>query len=69
MGSSQTRDQTHVSCIGRQILYDQATRDAPETVVLKLGYVSEPPGVSKELWDTGSLIQDRLQASAFNQIL
>ena len=66
MGSSQTRDQTHVSCIGRQILYDQATKPS---MVLKLGYVSELPGVSKELWDTGSLMQDRLQASAFYQIL
>ena len=69
MGSSQTRNQTHVSCIGRQILYDQATREVPKTVVLKLCYVSEPPGVSKEHWDTGSLMQDRVQASAFYQIL
>ena len=28
VGSSQTRDQTHVSCIGRQILYHWATREA-----------------------------------------
>ena len=28
-GSSQTRDQTRVSCIGRQILYYLATREAP----------------------------------------
>ena len=27
-GSSQSRDQTHVSCIGRQILYHWATREA-----------------------------------------
>ena len=28
-GSSWPRDQTHVSCIGRQILYHWATREAP----------------------------------------
>ena len=28
-GSSQTRDQTHVSCIGRRILYHWATREDP----------------------------------------
>ena len=27
-GSSQTRDRTHVSCIGRQILYHRATMEA-----------------------------------------
>ena len=27
-GSSQTRDQTHISCIGRQVLYHWATREA-----------------------------------------
>ena len=27
-GSSQARDPTHVSCIGRQILYHLATREA-----------------------------------------
>ena len=30
-GSSQTRAQTHVSCIGRQILYHWATREALQT--------------------------------------
>ena len=30
MGSSQTRDQTHVPCIGRQILNHCATREVPE---------------------------------------
>ena len=29
-GSSQPRDQIHISCVGRQILYHWATRDAPE---------------------------------------
>ena len=29
VGSSQPRDQTHVSCIGRLILYRWATREAP----------------------------------------
>ena len=28
-GSSQPRDQTHISCIGRQVLYHWATREAP----------------------------------------
>ena len=28
-GSSQPRDQTHVSCIGKQIFYHWATREAP----------------------------------------
>ena len=37
VGSSQTRDPTHVSCIGRQILYHWATREAPDdTLVLDL---------------------------------
>ena len=31
MGSSWTRDRTHVSCIGRWILYHWATREAPQT--------------------------------------
>ena len=35
MGSSQTRDQTHVSYIGRQILYHGATREAPKDFFLK----------------------------------
>ena len=29
VGSSQTRDRTHVSCIGSWILYHRATREAP----------------------------------------
>ena len=29
MGFFQTRDQTHVPCIGRRILYHQATREVP----------------------------------------
>ena len=32
VGSSQIRDQTHVSCIGRWILYHGATREAPRIV-------------------------------------
>ena len=31
-----TRDQTHVSCIGRQILYHWATREAPRTSFTEL---------------------------------
>ena len=27
-GSSQPRDQTHISCISKQVLYDWATREA-----------------------------------------
>ena len=36
VGSSLIRDQTYVSCLGRQILYHCATRDAlmPELVIL-----------------------------------
>ena len=33
-GSSQPRDQTHVSCIGRQILYHCATWEAPIPCIL-----------------------------------
>jgi len=29
MGSSQTRDRTHVSHVGKQILYHSATKEAP----------------------------------------
>ena len=32
VGSSQTRDWTYVSCIGRWILYHRATRGAPVTI-------------------------------------
>ena len=32
--SSQPRDQTHVSCIDRQILYPWATREAPNKWIL-----------------------------------
>ena len=35
MGSSQTRDQTHVSLFGRWILYHWATREAPKKPVFK----------------------------------
>ena len=34
MGSSQIRDRTHVSCIGRWILYHWATREAPVLSIL-----------------------------------
>ena len=34
MGSSQTRDQTWVSCIGRQIRYHWATREAPHLILI-----------------------------------
>ena len=33
-GSSQTRDQTHISCIDRYILYHGATREVQDTVCL-----------------------------------
>ena len=32
MGSSQTKDWTHVSCTGRQMLYHWATREAPNSI-------------------------------------
>ena len=35
VGSSPIRDQTHVSCIGRWILYHWATREAPAQTLLK----------------------------------
>ena len=34
MGSSRTRDQTHVPCIGRQILHHRASREAPANKTL-----------------------------------
>ena len=34
VGSSRIRDQTHVSCIGRQILYHWATREVPGLVFI-----------------------------------
>ena len=36
--SSQTRDQTHVSCIGRHILYHWATREAPTCIFCPHNY-------------------------------
>ena len=36
VGSSQTRDRTRVSCVGRWILYHWATRDPPHPLVLML---------------------------------
>ena len=33
MGSSRPRDRTHVFCIGRQILYHWATREAPDLIL------------------------------------
>ena len=35
VGSSQNRDRTRVSCIGRQILYHAATKETPEISILK----------------------------------
>ena len=44
VGSSLIRDQTYVSCVGRQILYHRATRDAlmPELVIVTVGSVGLP---------------------------
>ena len=39
MGFSQIRDQTHVSCIGRQILYHRARREAQNILWLDMGCV------------------------------
>ena len=39
---SQTRDGTHVSCIGRKILYHWATREALEGEVLTIGLPGKP---------------------------
>ena len=35
VGFSQIRDQTHVSCIGRWILYHRAIRETPNTLHIK----------------------------------
>ena len=43
-GSSQHRDQTHISCIGRQILYHCAT----EVYVLPLVNMSWLPKINRE---------------------
>ena len=42
MGSSLIRDQTHVSCIGRQILYHGATREAPKFGILRVATTPAP---------------------------
>ena len=38
VGSSQTRDQIHIPCIGRQALKHRATREVPETELSRLSY-------------------------------
>ena len=38
VGSS-ARDQTHISCIGRQILYHWATREAPQLIFVCWSYI------------------------------
>ena len=43
VGSSCTRDQTHVSCIGRWILYHSATRKAQLMFFLTAATVSKTP--------------------------
>ena len=40
MGSSWTRDQTQVPCIGRQILNHWTTREAPQAKVLIMFHIS-----------------------------
>ena len=37
-GSSQPRDQTHVSCTGRLILYRLATREDPDIALIQANY-------------------------------
>ena len=39
MGSSWTRDQTHVPCVGRQILNHCATREVPLLIIFKHHFV------------------------------
>ena len=39
LGSSWTRDRTHVSCIGRQILYHWTTREAPSSIFFFLNNI------------------------------
>ena len=42
MGSSWTRNQTHISCIGRQILYHRTTREA-DLYLVDAGSTITPP--------------------------
>ena len=49
VGSSQTRDQTLVSCLGKQILYHWATREALGTSLRDVVVVSRSV-VSSSLW-------------------
>ena len=44
VGSSPIRDGTLVSCIGRQILYHRATREAPKSTFLE----DDQPGILKQ---------------------
>ena len=43
VGSSPIRDGTLVSCIGRQILYHRATREAPKST-----FLDDQPGILKQ---------------------
>ena len=45
--SSQTRDQTHVPCIGRQILYHWTAREVPELTLKQVAYLGEEANASR----------------------
>ena len=49
VGSSRIRDQTHVSCIGRWILYHQATKEALGTFLTGVTGEGDAAGVYKAL--------------------
>ena len=47
MEFSQTRDQTHVPCIGRQILYHWTTREVPKLTLRQVAYLGEEASASR----------------------
>ena len=55
VGSSWATNQTHVSCIGRQILYHWATKEAPIWLILKIRYSSKD-----KKFGTGDKIQSEM---------
>ena len=71
MGSSKTKEQTHVSCIGRQILYHRATREALKYFLIYLAMLSLNCG----MWDlqlqhvgSSSLTRGRTRAPRIGNI-
>ena len=50
VGSSQIRDQTPVSCIGRQILYHWATREASFSLIIYVVFSFFIPSLWRFVW-------------------